>query len=242
MLKVSAVTWSEFDETESKTCKDKRRINPAIQVRVGDFLFSRANTIELVGACVIVKQISSRLMLSDKTLRLHLLEHQSIIRSLRAEKFNGRAELKAWRRETRTLCVTLGRAESGRLWFRFPPLAEQEEIVRRVDTLFKLADHIEARYDKAKAHVEKVTPSLLAKGHSGGARHDRGRTRAAGETCSGPAAQHYSREYSANVRRATPARARRKAESRPFNGRGRRKELHSKQRFQSQKSGKRRTA
>ena len=62
VLKVSAVTWGEFDESESKTCNDRKLINPDIQVKVGDFLLSRANTIELVGACVIVKKISSNIM------------------------------------------------------------------------------------------------------------------------------------------------------------------------------------
>jgi type I restriction enzyme, S subunit len=43
------------------------------------------------------------------------------------------------------------------------PLAEQQEIVRRVEALFALADQIEARYAKAKAYVEKLTQSILAK-------------------------------------------------------------------------------
>ena len=57
IVKVSAVTWGEFDSNESKTIFDKSKINPAYRIEEGDFLFSRANTIELVGACVIVKQI-----------------------------------------------------------------------------------------------------------------------------------------------------------------------------------------
>ena len=48
-----------------------------------------------------------------------------------------------------------------------PPLAEQQEIVRRVEALFTLADRIEARYAKGKAHVEKLTQSILAKAFRG---------------------------------------------------------------------------
>jgi type I restriction enzyme S subunit len=51
--------------------------------------------------------------------------------------------------------------------FACPPLAEQHEIVRRVERLFALADQIEARYTKAKAHVEKLTQSILAKAFRG---------------------------------------------------------------------------
>jgi type I restriction enzyme S subunit len=46
-------------------------------------------------------------------------------------------------------------------------LAEQHEIVRRVEALFKIADQIEARYQKAKAHVEKLTQAILAKAFHG---------------------------------------------------------------------------
>ena len=49
----------------------------------------------------------------------------------------------------------------------FPPLNEQHEIVRRVEALFKIADDIEKRYQKAKTHVDKLTQSILAKAFRG---------------------------------------------------------------------------
>jgi type I restriction enzyme S subunit len=48
-----------------------------------------------------------------------------------------------------------------------PPLPEQQEIVRRVEALFALADQLEARLAKAKAQVDKLTPSLLARAFRG---------------------------------------------------------------------------
>ncbi len=48
-----------------------------------------------------------------------------------------------------------------------PPSAEQQEIVRRVEALFALADQIEARYAIATAHVEKLTQSILTKAFRG---------------------------------------------------------------------------
>ena len=47
------------------------------------------------------------------------------------------------------------------------PLAEQHEIVRRVETLFAFADRLEARLAAARAQVEGLTPSLLAKAFRG---------------------------------------------------------------------------
>jgi type I restriction enzyme, S subunit len=57
--------------------------------------------------------------------------------------------------------------DTKRLPIPFPPLAEQQEIVRRVEMLFALADQIEARYVKAKTHVDKLTQSILAKAFRG---------------------------------------------------------------------------
>lgn len=48
-----------------------------------------------------------------------------------------------------------------------PSLAEQQEIVRRVEALFRFADQIEARYQKAKGQVDKLTQSILAKAFKG---------------------------------------------------------------------------
>lgn len=48
-----------------------------------------------------------------------------------------------------------------------PPLAEQQEIVRRVDQLFAFADALEARVATAQAQVNRLTPSLLAKAFRG---------------------------------------------------------------------------
>ena len=49
----------------------------------------------------------------------------------------------------------------------FPSLAEQHEIVRRVELLFAFADRLEARLAAARAQVERLTPSLLAKAFRG---------------------------------------------------------------------------
>ncbi|MEQ8192737.1 MAG: type I restriction endonuclease subunit S, partial [Candidatus Eremiobacterota bacterium] len=48
-----------------------------------------------------------------------------------------------------------------------PPLSEQHEIVRRVESLFKLAESIEARYEKAKNYIEKLSQSILSKAFRG---------------------------------------------------------------------------
>jgi len=51
--------------------------------------------------------------------------------------------------------------------FLLPPIPEQQEIVRRVEALFKIADRIEERYQRAKIQVDKLTQSILAKAFRG---------------------------------------------------------------------------
>ena len=48
-----------------------------------------------------------------------------------------------------------------------PPIKEQQEIVRRVEKLFSLADSLEAKYKKAFECVEKIEQSVLAKAFRG---------------------------------------------------------------------------
>ena len=53
------------------------------------------------------------------------------------------------------------------LTFQIPSQEEQAEIVRRVEKLFAYAERLEARYTSASEHVERLTPSLLAKAFRG---------------------------------------------------------------------------
>lgn len=55
----------------------------------------------------------------------------------------------------------------GPLPFPLPTLPEQQEIVRRVEGLFALADQLEERLAKARGQLEKLTPSLLARAFAG---------------------------------------------------------------------------
>lgn len=63
--------------------------------------------------------------------------------------------------------VKLTRGALDRISVPVPPLEEQAEIVRRVEKLFAYAERLEARYTSASEHVERLTPSLLAKAFRG---------------------------------------------------------------------------
>ncbi|PRY64803.1 type I restriction enzyme S subunit [Vreelandella songnenensis] len=76
VLKVSAVHPDGFKEQETKIVEQSVFHNPQLEVKDGDLLITRANTPELVGLPCLVYTDRSRLMLSDKTLRLNFKEAQ----------------------------------------------------------------------------------------------------------------------------------------------------------------------
>ena len=72
VLKLSAVTWCEFDESAQKALPPTLAPRPELEVAPGDLLFSRKNTRDLVAAAAYVHNVRPRLMLSDLIFRLRL--------------------------------------------------------------------------------------------------------------------------------------------------------------------------
>jgi type I restriction enzyme S subunit len=70
IIKVSAMTWGEFRPEENKAIPPDREPNPDHEIHSGNILISRANTVDYVGAPVLVGPTRGKLLLSDKSLRL----------------------------------------------------------------------------------------------------------------------------------------------------------------------------
>jgi type I restriction enzyme, S subunit len=74
VLKVSACSWGKFLPEQNKALMASQVPRTELEVRKGDFLISRANTAELVARSVVVEDTPPHLMLSDKTLRLTVID------------------------------------------------------------------------------------------------------------------------------------------------------------------------
>jgi type I restriction enzyme S subunit len=70
VLKVGCVNGTHFDESENKALPTELVPHEPLEVRSGDILMSRANTIELAGSISLVGNVRPRLMLCDKLYRL----------------------------------------------------------------------------------------------------------------------------------------------------------------------------
>ncbi len=63
--------------------------------------------------------------------------------------------------------VNLNQKVIKNLPFHYPSLDEQKEIVRRVESLFAIADNVEKQYQDARARTDRLTQAILAKAFRG---------------------------------------------------------------------------
>ena len=79
VLKLGAVTWCEYDDSQQKALPPSVTPKIELEVRPGDLLFTRKNTYELVAACALVHQTRPNLMLPDLVFRLRLKANARLV-------------------------------------------------------------------------------------------------------------------------------------------------------------------
>jgi type I restriction enzyme S subunit len=132
IVKISAVTWGEFDELESKTLPPNFETNERDLIRAGDFLISRANTLELVGAPVIVERCERHLVLSDKVLRLRLVSGVDRWVEICLKSDFGRHQIESYASGNQLSMRNITQKNIGRIALPLPPEEEISEIVSAV--------------------------------------------------------------------------------------------------------------
>lgn len=168
IVKVSAVTWGTYDESESKTVDDPSRVNPDYFIEVGDFLFSRANTIELVGACVLVGRTTRRTMLSDKILRLVPVQSTWnpwllwVLRSL-----HGREQIESLATGNQDSMRNIGQGRIRQIVVPVPPAPERSRIVEEIERRLSVLDAIESTLRGNLQRCAALRQSILKRAFEG---------------------------------------------------------------------------
>ncbi len=180
VVKISAVSWGRFKELESKTCTDESLVRPDFMIRPNDFLISRANTIELVGACVIVTDISMPLMLSDKVLRITFgpsINPKWVLYFMRSEA--GRAAIESRATGSQDSMRNIGQQRIKDIPIPVPSLGQQERIVAAIEQHLSVIDQMEATVEANLRRAESLRQSILRRAFNGrlvarsqGERHD----------------------------------------------------------------------
>lgn len=169
ILRISAVRPGKLDLDDHRYLVVTDRDAQLYALKKHDLLFTRYNgSLEFVGVCASLKADAEGYVYPDKLIRVRADEtmvhsefieiafgsqpvrHQieTFVKSSAGQKGISGADLKSTR-------------------FLLPPVPEQTEIVRRVESLFAYADRLEARYAAARAQVDKLTPATLAKAFRG---------------------------------------------------------------------------
>jgi type I restriction enzyme S subunit len=165
VIKISAVSWDNFLEDENKTLPLNVPPFPDKEIKSGDFIFSRANTAELIAKSVIVPEdVRSKLLLNDKTLRV---KFSKFIELKYINYYNNGPIARAY-----YLTVASGTSDSMKNISReniktqlipLPPLKEQKEIAKKIEQLLLNCLQLEKQIAQSKNDSEILFQTELSK-------------------------------------------------------------------------------
>jgi type I restriction enzyme S subunit len=138
----------------------------------GDVLFAKITPCMENGKAAIARNLVNGI--GCGTTELHVLRPEAgippefIYHYIHQESFRERAaaSMTGTAGQLTTLPIT-NKSRFEQIEIPLTSLPEQQEIVRRVEALFKFADEVEKRVEEAKKWVEKVSQSILARAFSG---------------------------------------------------------------------------
>lgn len=167
VVKVSAVTWGEFRADQSKTLPPDFEPDQDTRIKSGDFLFSRANTVDLVGAVVIVADAPDNLYLSDKILRLEFSEPVDawLLWYLRSPM--GREALMNISSGNQLSMRNIGQKSLLSLSIPYADAELRNDIVRSIESAFAKIDRLAGQVKRAQELVGRLDEAILAKAFRG---------------------------------------------------------------------------
>ncbi len=165
VLRMGNIQAGKIDWDDLKYSSDTVEIKK-YKLESGDVLFNRTNSPELVGKTAIYRNEQPAIYAGY------------IIKIKTNEKLNSEflnlclntIQAREWCNQVKTDGVSQSNINAQKLAdfvILTPSITEQQEIVRRVEALFKVADRIEERYKKAKAQTDRLQQSILAKAFRG---------------------------------------------------------------------------
>lgn len=167
IVKISAVTWGRFDPTQIKAAPAGVVLDARSLIRNGDFLISRANTLELVGAAVIAEGVPDQTHLSDKVLRLRFKMDVAdwVLWFLRSPQ--GRAEIEARASGNQLSMRNLGQTELRAIPVPIPPAEKRRDIIGRVSAQLHACRRQADEATRAHRLLDRLEDAILARAFRG---------------------------------------------------------------------------
>lgn len=166
ILKLGAVSYGTFMPGENKAFLGDLATVRRVEVRPGDFLFSRKNTKELVGATVVVPEgVPPRLLLPDLIFRLDLkkgeIEPEYLHGLLRSS--SKRPQVVALASGSASSMSNISQARLMGLTVEVPPVEEQREYAGYV----RAVEHLRRVQQRALAELDQLFESVQARAFAG---------------------------------------------------------------------------
>ena len=162
IVKTGVCSFGYFKEDECKTCLSPKDWHDEYAIHKGDFLIGRANTLELVGSCVIVDKIERKLMLSDKILRINfdeMISSDFILCEMKSKYVREQIERSATGSSPTMKNISQESIKNYSL--PLPPLAEQKEIVARVEKHLQTITQLETQIATRETTTKQLMQSIL---------------------------------------------------------------------------------
>lgn len=169
VLRIPNIVEGIISHTDLKHAELQSKELQQLSLQSGDILVVRSNgSVSLVGKSALVRESEKDFAYAGYLIRLrpNIKRIEPEYLNLVLGSYQIRIQIEVPARSTSGV-NNINSDELRALSFLLPPLPEQQEIVRRVEALFAVADRIEARYKKAKAQVDRLTQSILAKAFRG---------------------------------------------------------------------------
>ncbi len=168
VLRIPNVSTGKLDLSDLKYTFLEEKEFSKLRLKEGDLLLVRSNgSIALLGQSVLIDSTAVDFAFAGYLIRLRCNDEllPAFLNLMLKTNFL-RQQIEIPARST-TGVHNINSNEIKSLIIPFPLLEEQQEIVRRVEKLFTLADSLEAKYKSAFERVEKLEQSVLAKAFRG---------------------------------------------------------------------------
>jgi type I restriction enzyme S subunit len=164
VLKVGCMNTGVYDESECKALPAEQIPLPELEIRVGDVLMSRSNTVELVGMTGIVHQTQGRILLCDKLYRLDIrrdrLDPEFAVFLLRSSCCRSQIEPAASGASPSMRNISADIVRN--LVFAFPPNDEQRAIAGHIKAVWGHIDRSQSRIRDGIARLQEYRTALIS--------------------------------------------------------------------------------
>lgn len=167
VIKTTAIQNYLFDESQNKVLDADYPVDPKMLIKDGDILITRAGPFNRTGIVCYVQKCKGKLILSDKTVRLNVIENVNpkyIARALNASGLRKIIEEKMTGMALSQVNIT---QENMRYFLiPVPPFNEQNRIVLKINEVMELCDLLEHEICNAKNCALQLMESVLQEAFS----------------------------------------------------------------------------